>query len=676
MFARPDSIRFAPAWPVIAAALDAARIAEPMSVSEAALRYVVLDNPGGGYSGPWNFDRAPYMRRPMDCLGVDSGYWLTAFMGPSQCGKSKIGDIWQLYSTLVDPADIIAVWPDKDIARSYVTSQINKMIRLSPELKARQLQTQSADNIFSKEFVGSNWFHVWPVPAQLRTRPVPRFRVEDFELIPEDVGGEGGVIMLLTGRQTTFEGYEIGYVNSSPSRGKDKGIEALVATGTDERWYVDCPHCAAPFLLAFDNCLHFERGGTAADARESAAVACPDCGGLIDHADKGALMKTGRWVGEGQTAVTGGVEGELRDVRVASFRIDGLAGFASWGRIAELYRSAELTFEATQDEFDLRAVVNSRIGVNYRSRLAGAAPVSVDDLAARVLDGRHALGEVPAGVVCLTAAVDVQGNRFEVLVQGWAAGLESWIIDRFAIIALEGGTTAIDPARRAEHWGGLLQKVIWRRYPVAGSPERTVPIMTTAIDTGGADGVTDNAFAFWYTAHNAGVPPTGVTLIKGGNNPRARLLPPATVDAKRRAAKGAPDAELFVPNVHRFKDIVDVRLRRTALGPGHIHLPRDMERRHLDEMVAEARENGVWIRPPGAANETWDLLVYNAVTMTRLGGSDTSLGWVPDWARAPVVDVIVPADAGDTETAVAELPPPPPPAKVRRRRARIKVRGK
>lgn len=39
------------------------------------------------------------------------------------------------------------------------------------------------------------------------------------------------------------------------------------------------------------------------------------------------------------------------------------------------------------------------------------------------------LGFVPEGVRFLTAAVDVQANRFEFMVRGWAVDGESYIID-------------------------------------------------------------------------------------------------------------------------------------------------------------------------------------------------------------------------------------------------------
>lgn len=667
-------IRFAEARPVVVAALDAARMRDPMTVSQAALKYVRLENPGGGYSGPYNFDLAPHLRRPMDCLTTDSGYRLVGVMGPSQCGKSKIGDVWQLYCVLVDPADIIGVWPDKDIARSYITTQIDKMIQLSPELRERQFQHPSADNIFSKRFIGSNWFHVWPVASQLRARPVPRFRVEDFDAVPEDIGGEGDVLVLLGGRQTIFEGFDVGYANSSPALGPSRGIEAVVAAGTDERWYVDCLHCGTPFEMSAES-LHFDGSGDALLARETAAVVCPH-GCAHVQADKRALMQSGRWIGRGQVPVTGGIEGELLPNRSATFRMTGPMGFASWPWLAEIVREAEIYFDQAQDEGKLKAAYQSRLGVNYVSRVAGTEPVTTDQLQARVDLGEYQRGTVPPGAVALTAAVDVQGNRFEVLVQAWGVGFESWVVDRFQILALDDGQTAINPGQYSEHWRVLLQQVIWRRYPLATDPDTSAAITSTAIDTGGAEGVTDNAFKFFYAAVRVGVPPDAITLIKGGNNPRARLLPAPTIDAKRKRSKTDPDAPLFVPNVNRFKSIVDVRLRRQQPGPAYVHLPAGLAAAHVEEITAEELRDGLWHKKPGRANETWDLLVYNAVVLMRFSGADTSLSWVPRVLRCPPqMALAAPPDPGAPAApppAAGALPPPPAdhPHATRRRRRR------
>lgn len=167
----PDIPSFTAASEVLARIAAMLRVPPSVTVSEAALRHRILRNPGGGFTGRYNFDLAPYLRRVHDCLMADSGYNAVAVMGPGQCGKSDVANNWFLHTVIYDPADMIFLAPDKSVMRDYVVSQVNQMIRTSPELHERLLQTSSADNIFSKQFIGCTWFFIWPVSSQMRARP-------------------------------------------------------------------------------------------------------------------------------------------------------------------------------------------------------------------------------------------------------------------------------------------------------------------------------------------------------------------------------------------------------------------------------------------------------------------------------------------------------------------------
>ena len=658
-----EPLAYAPADQIVRRGFANLRPPERLTVSEAALTHRILDNPLG-YSGPWTFDLVPFLRRPMDCLNRESPYSTVALMGPAQSAKSSVGDNWLLYVVVCAPADMIFAGSTKTLVRDYVVTQINKMVRLCPAMHSRLRLGPGSDNIFAKSFLGCNFFAVWPVASQMRQRPAPYIRIDDYDALPEDIEGEGNALMLLGGRQTTFEGEEMTLVNSSPALGFKKGIEAVVATGTDERWFVRCLHCDGAFDLDFDERLTFDRAGTPEDAKRSAEVVCPHCGSVHEQKDKHKLMARGAWCGPDQTLLEDGtIDGDLAPTSIASFRINGLMGFASWGRLAELWRMADIAFENAQDEGELRAFYNVREGKNYKSRIAGAAPVEAGDIMLRAADSDYRMGTIPDGVIALTAAIDVQKNRFEVLVKGWGVGFQSWVIARYAIIALEDGVTKIDPASKPEHWGTIIEKVIWKKWPLADDPDIQVPILNVAIDTGGEAGVTDNAFAFWYKAIGLAIPATAITLIKGGNKPLARLLPPPTIDAKRKARKGDPDAELFVPNVHRFKDMVDVRLRRPNPGPGYMNFPADFAEEHAAELTSEEKIDGLWYRPKGVANETLDLDVYSTVALMRVGGSDASLDWVPLWARAPSMPTRAPVVEKQT-------PPPRRGPRIRSRKAR------
>ncbi|MCG8506177.1 MAG: phage terminase large subunit family protein [Sphingomonadales bacterium] len=612
----------------MANALIEFEVPERISVSDAAERHRVLVNPKG-YSGPWKNDTAPYLSRPMDCLGPDSPYSTVGVMGSAQSGKSEVGNNWHLHTIIYDPADMIFCAADKLMVHDYILTQVDKMIENCEALKSRQM---GRDTIHLKAFRGCNFFGIWPTGKQMRVRPVPNIRVDDYDEFPLDIGGQGNLLQLLAGRQTTFIGFDKKYVNSSPARGKKRGIEALVRRGTNEIWWVDCLSCGDPFPLLTEEVFHYDAKGSPDDAERTACVVCPHCGSTFEQRHKTPLRATGRWVGKGEYADRGGKSGTLEANPIAGFTFDGLMGFLPWPVLAREGREAEITYETSDDEFELRAYYNTRVGCNYESRHAGKKPVTVDALKKRVETSDYQIKTVPPWVKCLVAAVDVQAKSFEVGVFGYGQGFECALIDRFAIVALEDGQTRIQPAHFPEHWGVLLEKVVKLKYPIAGNPDGECRIFCTAIDTGGEDGVTDNAYGFFHSAVGLGWPVTCFTLVKGGNKPNAKLLPPPTIDAKRQL-KDRPDAELFIPNVNRIKDTLENRLRRESPGPNYFHLPHGLADEYVDELRAETKNGEIWEKDRHARNETWDLLVYSGVPLLRFGSNDPSLDWVPEWAQ-------------------------------------------
>lgn len=644
---------FADARALIADAFAELRFPAKVLVSEAARLDRILINPGA-YSGPWG-DSPHDMRfadRAMDGLHADSPYDEVVIEGPSQTGKSEVGNNWMLHTILYDQADMLFVLTDKESLKSYVTTQIVPMLDAQPKLRARQLGGASSDNINLKQFRGCDIHMLHPVSTTFRARPISRGRLDDYDDFPTDINNQGDGISLLKGRMGSFDmfGRTKIYVNSTPRLGDRAGIAARRAGGTDERWWIDCLQCGEPFELDCEQRLDFDRTEMPEDAASSARVVCPECGYPHRQTEKRAMMATGRWIGRGERAVSGGKEGELIVSKRLSQRWDGLMGMRSWANIAHQWRAAELTFDMEQDEGPLKAVYQTVIGKNYVPRGSGEPPATEDAIRRRALASLHRLGTVPADAVCLIATVDQQANRFEVAVWAFGPGFRVWLVDRFEILTIErdGRDQRLKPFTRPEDWAVLHAKVLSLTYPMADGRAGRMKILNTAVDTGGLDNATDNAFQWWHAmvAGDVGsgrtpVPPTAITLVKGGNKPGAKLLPPPTIDAKRQL-KGAPQAGLYVPNVNRLKDIADTRLKIEDGGAGSIHFPGDVDRRGellaakwIAEMRAETKVGDQWTRDPHRANETWDLYLYAYTVVLRLGGGDASLSWVPEWARPP-----------------------------------------
>lgn len=656
-FGQHDPLVFADAGAIVGQCLGEVRIPERVPPSEAARRHRRLDNPGA-YSGPWG--EGPYfvqhLDRIMDCLAAASPYNEVWVMGPSQVGKSEIGNNWQLQKVVYEPTDMLFVMPDRTSIDSYVKTQFDKMIELTPEMQAKLLSGASADTINLKRFRGADLHFLWPSGPTFRARPIPCGRLDDLDDIPTDIADQGDAVSLMRGRMGSFAAYgrTMIYVNSTPKLGKRAGIEAGVAAGTDERLWVDCLHCGEPFEMSTDR-LQFDETGTPADAASSVVMVCPTSGCIHEPREKKALLRSYRWIGKGEHAerrdeCEAGKSGELEVNVRASFRLDGVFGFRPWSEMAHLARAAEIAFEYEQDEAKLKAFDQTIVGRNFRQRGKGDAPVSEDELVTRAKSSPFVMGEVPPGVRVLVASIDQQGNRFEVAVWGFGEHFRAWLVDRYQILTVmrDGRQEPLRPFTRPEDWSVIHSYVMQQTYPLAGAPHLEMKLFNTAVDTGGLDAATDNAFAWWHSmvggdmaSGRAPIPPTAITLIKGGNNPKARLLPPPTVDAKRQI-KGAPQAELYVPNVNRLKDIAEVRLNRRDDGPGFMMFPRDLPGvepdavpNYLAELKAETKQNGQWVRDPHSANETWDLYIYAYAVILRFGGSDGSLSWVPEWARPP-----------------------------------------
>lgn len=656
-FGQSERLAFADAVQLVARTYADLRFPEKVEIAEAALRHRVLQNPGA-YSGPWgegpHFTR--HLDRPMNCLAKESPYREVGVMGPSQVAKSEIGNNWQLHSVLYDPADMLFIGPDRVLIEAYVKKEFDKMVELArpwgdvPALADKLL----SDTMSLKRFRGAEFFFYWPTGGRLRGLPFPRVRVDDLDEIDTDISDQGDVLSLARGRMGSFAafGQTMLYANSSPKLGPRAGIEAFVAGGTAERLWVDCLMCGAPFAL-YGERLEFDRLGTPRDAAVSASVNCPICGGVHQQREKRALLETFRWVGKGEEAVSRREEpegkiGELEENSRAGFFFDGLFGFRPWSEIAELGREAEIQLEYEQDDAKMKAWDQTIIGRNYRERSAGEAPVTEDELEKRAKASPYVLREVPPGVLVLIASIDQQGNRFEVSVWGFGENFRAWLIDRFSVVSVigaDGRQRPIAPARQPEDWAAIHPQVMSLTYPLAGAPHLRMKIFNTIVDTGGGgrseDAATDNAFAWWHSmvmgdvaSGRAPLPPTAITLVKGGNNPKARTLPPPTVDVKRQI-KGAPQAELYVPNVNRLKGVLDRRLNRKSDGPGYISFPRDTDPRHLAELRAETKVGEIWQREPHRNNETWDLYVYAYTVILRFGGGDASFAWVPDWALPP-----------------------------------------
>ncbi|MFK8698361.1 terminase gpA endonuclease subunit, partial [Proteus mirabilis] len=117
--------------------------------------------------------------------------------------------------------------------------------------------------------------------------------------------------------------------------------------------------------------------------------------------------------------------------------------------------------------------------------------------------------------------------------------------------------------------------VLEKTYPLQHYPHHEMGIMMLGVDSGGEDGVTDNAYKFWRHCRKEGLH-RKVYLFKGDGRKRSKLItksfPDNTSRSERRAqAKG--DVPLYLLQTDQLKDRISSALSRDTVGPNYIHFP-------------------------------------------------------------------------------------------------------
>lgn len=668
--------------------LDVLRPPRRMSVSDAAEKFRVLRNSGGGYSGAWRNDQVPYMVEPANMI-TSREHQAVVFVGPAQSAKTAaLIENGTLHSVACDPADVLIVQMSDKMARDYSRRRIDRMIRECDILQRRL--DPAADNVFDKQFTGMMLSIGHPTITELSSRSIPRVFLTDYDRFPEDIGDEGSAFDLSVKRTETFASRGITVVESSPgfpvlsARWKrttpheappTKGTLALYNRGDRRLYYWPCLHCGHYFEGRFEH-LSWPEGATPDAASLATVMICPGNGCVIEPRERDEMYRRAMWVPEGMEPTPDGLIGDRPVASIASYWLKGPAArFINWGRLALRYLNAKNEYDRSGSEEALKTTVNIDQGEPYLPKAAEIeSSVDAQDLIDRAQD--IPLRRVPDWVRFLTASVDVQSNRFEVLVRGWGIGLESLPIARFPIFKIDdsdGGDRLIDPARNAEDWSVLVTEVFHKRYRLQSDETRCMSIAAVSIDSAGQKGVTPNAYTFYRSCRDLGLHKR-LVLTKGASQPAAprvrKTLPDSARKDRQAEARGEIPVYLFNTNV--LKDELAAHLERSEPGPFYVHLSRALlsdEPPHIffEELTAEERgKDGKWKKIRNR-NETLDLMVMAHVAALVLKADRIRWEAPPSWATPHDVNVLV----GSVNT---EQPPPmtPPGSFFRRRRMRSK----
>lgn len=612
---------------------------------------------GAAEPGPYRTDRTPYAREPMRCLSPSHPAKRVVTKVASQMMKTQIALNWIGGCIHMAPANILMLLPSLGLAKR-VSGRVDKTIKATPVLRDRVAGSRSRDSrntLDTKEFEGGTLFATTAGSAANLAEVSARFIYGDeVDRWDVDVDNEGDPIELAETRGTTFGRNAKFYFSSSPTIKGVSRIEDLFQQGDRRHYYVPCPHCGEHQVLEWTNLKW-------ADDFSWAGYLCcnPDCGALIEEHHKGEMLANGEWrahaEGDGETV---------------SFTLSALympPGWLAWVDLAKQYAKAQLA-AARGDLEPMQVFYNTRLAQVWDS---AQEMTKASELKARAEEYR--LGTVPTGALILTAAVDTQGDRLELLVIGWGEGMERWVVDHQVIQG--------NPADERT-WAALDER-LKTRYRHSSGVE--LAICATAVDSGGHH--TDEVYQFCRLRRWR-----NVFAIKGASKPGRPVIAqrPSKVDVTWKGTTEKQGAELWMIGTDTAKDWIYNRYPLLD-GPGALHFSIDLADDFYDQCVAERKitryvkghKRIEWVKGKADRNEGLDLLVYNLAMAHYLGLHRNKEA---EWSRlraavsqgslfaervsaAPPEAEADTAELDDKSAAVPAPPPRPAPQPVARRRS-------
>lgn len=626
---------------------------ERLTVSQFSEKKRWLYNEGGGHVGRWDNTTAPYLTEPMDELDSYDVQTICV-VGPGQSGKTTVGENWFARSVDSSPGNFLWFMQTDDSLEAYVKSRINPMIERHEFMRDMMGGKSTDDSLHFKGFRVMSIEFLSATHSNLINKSAPRIVADEIDNYPENIGN---VKPLLDVRRQTFGKESKLLIVSHPDRGRgmnpDKdwtdGVMGVYADSDRRIWYWKCPHCgvySSPCPLSDRYMtLNYPEDGTLDEIQEHAVLVCPVNGCAVTDAERLKMNRSGKWVGTGQKiSLEGVVTGQRVRRETAGFWIVGTMSPFLLGGIGALARAkvkAEREYAVSGEDETLKQVMVKQFGIPYTPPRA-IGSVTANDLAARAEDWIE-LRTVPQGVRFLTAAVDIQIAHLEVLVRGWGERGESWVVDKFKLSG--------DPATESEVWDELINLLMMRAYPLEQNATKAMPIRAIGYDSGGAPGVTRQAYDAWTRWKLAGhVKNYGlinekeawsVIPMKGAASVMATKLavnyPDTSGNKKRSASRGVVPVAMFNPNL--FKDDLNGQLQKANGGAWYVHFPASLKSKNpphvwFEQLVSENRDvKGKWEKiNKGARNEALDLMVMSHVIAHLHGLSMINWDRPPPWA--------------------------------------------
>ncbi len=468
-----------------------------------------------------------------------------------------------------DPSLMLVYLPNDDMAKSFVTSDLEPTFADSPVLQGVLSGDKSSggkdrSTMLMRQFTGGT--------LKILSAETPRsFRAHNARVvIMDEVDGmkpttEGHPIPLAKRRTAQFADYKL-IVGSTPDEEETSYVSGEYAKSDQRVFQVRCVECDDYSEVLWAD-IHWPEGQP-----EKAAWHCPKCGCEVEHKHKSTMVQRGRW-------------------RVTKPEVKGHAGFkinsltsplpnADWGLLAEEFLLAK------NDPLLLKPFVNTILGEAWRTGGDRIDEFALMDSAEPFGLGGPEQQPFPEDVLAVTVGIDMQDDRGEVTYLGHTGAGELVVLDHDIVH----GSYEHD-----EFWTDIdaIVKQRWR-HPLGGE----IGIDAVAIDSSNGNHM-PHVYAFVKPRLRR-----KIVAIKGDGGRRPFIL-------RSKTMKKDP---LWIVGVDSIKDTILNRIQHGKIFRFSRDLPEVWYEQFTGEQAVVKMDRGrpvrKWIPVPGRRNEALDCVVY------------------------------------------------------------------
>ncbi|MGE4268214.1 MAG: terminase gpA endonuclease subunit [Deferribacterales bacterium] len=558
---------------------------DDMTCSEWAERYRIVASGTSAVSGPWSNDLYPHTAGIMDALS-SGAVAECMIVGGTQLSKTEVYNNYCGYRIHKHPVSIMLTMPTEDKAKELFDDRLYPMIRNAKDGILNKLCIFAGDRDLS--YVNGNFYLSWATSAStLSTRPI-EVAIIDEEDEMKPLKDYGHPVDLVRER-----------LKASPNGilirvGKPMSSTGIIAAARAADYmflrYVPCPHCGGEFVFELEGLQ--PRNIPLSQFKGNAYYVCPHCEDRITERDRRAMLSEGVWrTNEGDLLEDVLENGERLTI---SFHISSFyAPFISFDEMLKTYLTAKSLGSAK-----LRVFYEGWLGINYDS-ISAFDEDSITIIFDRREDYTYEL--LPSGVCVLTAAVDVQANRLEVLIKGWGRNYENWHI-RHEVIS--GSYRSNIP------WDGL-DRLLAHRYPHPCGI--AFPVLCTVVDS--------SAFTEYVYKYTKPREKLNIFSVKGASTTEGPIVGKHTLAGNQKT-------KLYIVNVHQLKTNIFDNLRDTAefhTGKaaagviGFMHYNEQCDQRYFEQLTSEkligSGKQAHYELIPGRRNEILDMTGYNEAAL-------------------------------------------------------------